>query len=175
MDRESEQAIIAVTFQNVGSGLRIAQEICRELQPEILEAAPMSPGRYFLLAKIASEKAESAESQLREKGDILYSAVIRDPEDRLLEAYYHLQSPADFKTLLVLEGPSLPEILHQTNTALKHGATSVLEIQNGRGLAGYNLAVLGFEKTVEWRDVKAVHTRAEWILSIDDRWKSYYA
>ena len=144
-EKKLDRSLISVELNSSCRGFELLQELSAFSSLRILEARAMGQSCFWILAEIRADQAEFALAKCRETGALSESvsdvALIIDPTEAMLEAWFSLKVESPGAALSVLETETLSGLFDLVNEIILRCSLVILEMKalRGQGCGGYAL------------------------------------
>lgn len=139
---QNSESLACFEFSSIAEGYASLNALLEKLNVEVVEAAPLPPGKFLAFLKGDSSVLKTARQSLEENSFLVADAFVEKPHRDLLNAIYGLTKTELEEGLLVIEASSFPSCLSVVHAALSASEIKPIELKTGRGIGGKSVAYL---------------------------------
>lgn len=135
---DTRMAIGIVEVNSIALGIKAADAMLKMAAVELLDARPISPGKYLaLVGGDVASVAASVEAGAREAGDaLLGQLLIAHLHAQVMPAMKGIPGTDVIRALGVVETATVAAVIRAADAAAKTAVVDLLELRMARGLGG---------------------------------------
>ena len=148
MQLPKSECLLLYETSSIPQGYLSINHLLEKFDLHILEASPMAPGRFMVLANPLLEDLEKAFHFIKTsfENQLIEIVFIEKMQKETLFAFYALNQTALQEMLLVMEVSSSVSAINITNTLNEQDLIAPIEIRSSRGLGNKSLVYATFQK-----------------------------
>ena len=165
MQLPKSECLLLYETSSIPQGYLSINHLLEKFDIHILEASPIAPGRFMVLANPLLEDLDKAFHFIKTsfEDNLIDIISIEKVQKETLLAFYSLNQTALQEMLLVMEVSSSVSAIDVTNTLNKEGLIAPIEIRSSRGLGNKSLVYATLQKKYQER-VQQVLSQKKQIL-----------
>ena len=134
----SETAIAAIETSSIAQGIVAADAMVKRAEVELLQATPLSPGRYWILigGRVADVRSAHARGSEVAADALLDQLFIPQLHDGVLPALRGVVAPSDADAVGVLETLTAASAIVAADAAAKAAGIVVADLRLANGIGG---------------------------------------